>query len=187
MTSERIRVAKLGGSLLALDDLAHRLEDWLGHEPPAKTVMIVGGGPPVEMLRRWSIKRRWSKEQSHWSAIHVMGINARRMTQSADDWPLISDLGQAMNDDSPLVVLDVEDALRSQESGGGASLPYSWEVTSDSIAAWLAIQLGTEELVLFKSVSAKGADLEELSANGVVDSYFPEAAAGLVVRIINLA
>jgi aspartokinase-like uncharacterized kinase len=92
-----------------------------------------------------------------------------------------------MNDDSPVVVLDVEDALRSQDAGGGASLPCSWEVTSDSIAAWLAIQLGTEELVLFKSVSAKAADLEELSANGVVDGYFPEAAAGLVVRIINLA
>lgn len=186
MTSERLRVAKLGGSLLALDDLPHRLEDWLGHEPPAKTVMIVGGGPPVEMLRRWSIKRRWSNEQSHWSAIRVMGINARRMTQSADDWPLIFDLGHAMNDDSSLVVLDVEDALRSQDAGG-ASLPCSWEVTSDSIAAWLAIQLGTEELVLFKSISAKGEDLEELSANGVVDGYFPEAAAGLVVRIINLA
>ena len=47
-------------------------------------------------------------------------------------------------------------------------LPASWDVTSDSIAAWVARKAGAERLVLLKAVA--GAD--------VVDAYFPTALEG---------
>ena len=44
-------------------------------------------------------------------------------------------------------------------------LPASWDVTSDSIAAWVAREAGAERLVLVKAVE-------------VVDDYFPTAIKG---------
>ena len=43
-------------------------------------------------------------------------------------------------------------------------LPHSWDVTSDSIAAWVAGAVGARELVLVKPAGAAGAD--------TVDPYF---------------
>jgi dihydroneopterin aldolase len=46
-------------------------------------------------------------------------------------------------------------------------LPHSWDVTSDSIAAWVAGAVGARRLVLVKPAGAAGADL--------VDPYFSRA------------
>jgi 5-(aminomethyl)-3-furanmethanol phosphate kinase len=47
-------------------------------------------------------------------------------------------------------------------------LPASWDVTSDSIAAWVAHKVGAERLVLVKAAHGPG----------VVDEYFPRAIEG---------
>ena len=46
-------------------------------------------------------------------------------------------------------------------------LPASWDVTSDSIAAWVAREAGAERLVLVKAADGLG-----------VDEYFPKALEG---------
>lgn len=46
-------------------------------------------------------------------------------------------------------------------------LPASWDVTSDSIAAWVAREAGAERLVLVKAADGLG-----------VDEYFPRALEG---------
>jgi aspartokinase-like uncharacterized kinase len=38
-------------------------------------------------------------------------------------------------------------------------LPHSWDVTSDSISAWVAGQIGASRLVLVKPPSASGPDI----------------------------
>jgi aspartokinase-like uncharacterized kinase len=69
-----------------------------------------------------------------------------------------------------------------------AKLPHTWETTSDSIAARVAVCLGADELVLLKSVTPKsGENLETLAKLGLVDKFFPHAANMLCnVRIVNL-
>jgi aspartokinase-like uncharacterized kinase len=71
-------------------------------------------------------------------------------------------------------------------------LPASWDVTSDSIAAWVAGQTGAERLVLVKGVDGLFADwpprgqslgrvsVAELAAlrPGGVDPYFPTVLKG---------
>jgi hypothetical protein len=70
------------------------------------------------------------------------------------------------------------------EAGGRAkTLPAGWEVTSDSIAARVAVECG-RGLLLVKSVPPPpcpaGADVcSALAAAGWVDQYFPVAAAAL--------
>ena len=58
-------------------------------------------------------------------------------------------------------------------------LPLSWDVTSDSIAAWAAIQLRATELVLLKSCDVPNASVTELAAFGIVDAYLPTLAPQL--------
>lgn len=67
-------------------------------------------------------------------------------------------------------------------------LPHSWDVTSDSIAARLAVFLQADELVLLKSsVPMHSITLPDAADTGYVDRYFPLAAAGLRrIRCVNL-
>ena len=72
------------------------------------------------------------------------------------------------------------------------ALPASWEVTSDSIAAWVAAQTGAGRLVLLKAVDGLFAEwpprgqplarlsIAELTAlrTGGVDAYLPTVLEG---------
>ncbi len=53
-----------------------------------------------------------------------------------------------------------------------ASLPASWDVTSDSLALWLARRLRAEALLLIKQRGGAG-DIAALSRDGVLDAHFP--------------
>jgi dihydroneopterin aldolase len=55
-------------------------------------------------------------------------------------------------------------------------LPHSWDVTSDSIAAWVAGALGAAALVLVKAAGAAG--------DGLVDAYFARALPAGVAHLI---
>src|SRR5260370_40673337 len=57
---------------------------------------------------------------------------------------------------------------------GAAEIPPSWDVTSDSLAAWLAGKIGAERLVLVKQVEpASGtARVADLAERGIVDRAF---------------
>ena len=183
MKTAMIRVVKLGGSLLGLDQLYNRIDIWLRDQPPAKTVIIVGGGPAVEMIRHWAARQQWPDRRSHWTAIRAMGYNTRRL---AGHWQLVTDLEQAKQAAQSPVLLEVETTLRAMEENRQDPLPWSWEVTSDSIAARIARELGSGELVLLKSTSSSSGDPEQLAREGIVDSYFPQAAHSLDTRVINL-
>ena len=52
-------------------------------------------------------------------------------------------------------------------------LPHSWAVTSDSIAAWAAIQIRASRVILLKSCQVPTATVPELARLGIVDSYLP--------------
>jgi 5-(aminomethyl)-3-furanmethanol phosphate kinase len=56
-----------------------------------------------------------------------------------------------------------------------AGLPETWELTSDSLAAWLGGKLAAGSLVLIKHgrFEAAAIDAQDLVACGVVDPLFP--------------
>ncbi|OHB75220.1 MAG: hypothetical protein A2W31_18695 [Planctomycetes bacterium RBG_16_64_10] len=89
-----------------------------------------------------------------------------------------------------LTVLDSWSFLRDEEPHvPGTCLPESWAVTSDSIAARLAIAVPADELVLLKSaLPAPGARIPQLVRDGYVDPFFGMLSAELPpVRAVNLA
>ena len=56
------------------------------------------------------------------------------------------------------------------------SIPHSWDVTSDSLAAWLATKLNAKQLILVKSdkPSASQLCLKRMTIDGVVDEAFSD-------------
>lgn len=87
-------------------------------------------------------------------------------------------------------VVDAGRWLATRDGTAGGELPASWDVTSDSIAAWVAGEVGAEELVLFKSLSADGSGaIAEWSERGWIDAFFPRMAArlrGCSIRLVGL-
>ncbi|MBP3959479.1 hypothetical protein J8F10_29900 [Gemmata sp. G18] len=75
-----------------------------------------------------------------------------------------------------------------EDEGCPGALPHSWSVTTDSIAARAALVLRAERLVLLKSVDVPpGTPWEFASANGWVDTHFPQIAKALAcpIEVVN--
>jgi hypothetical protein len=63
-------------------------------------------------------------------------------------------------------------------------LPHSWEVTSDSIAARVAVVAEARRLILLKSSTCpEPMDWSKASRDGFVDVYFHRVIAGTTVQV----
>jgi len=69
-----------------------------------------------------------------------------------------------------------------------AGLEASWDITSDSLAAWLAKKLPATELILIKSAAIDSSlSLHQLTEQHIVDTAFCDfvAKAGFKTQVIN--
>jgi len=194
MSVPAIRVVKIGGSLFDYPDLATAWNQWVSRESKMMTVMIAGGGPYADLVRQWDKQFQLSEETAHWMCVTSMSITATLLHQQLPGTLLIDDWQELIkwrSSDKPAgsSVFLAESFLKTIETSlPGDSLPQTWAVSSDSIAARLAEVLSAEELVLCKSASiSPGSGWQQLADEGFVDQYFPEIAARLpVVRWLNL-
>jgi aspartokinase-like uncharacterized kinase len=179
---------KIGGSLLDLPDLPTRLHTWLGHRRVTGHVLLVGGGALADVLRRQHAIRPLNEVAAHWACIELMAINARLVSAELN-LPTVkySDL----RSDVHAQFLDVIDFMENVEPiMAGRKLPAGWLVSSDSIAARMAIVLDADELLLLKSSECPrqfDADLSRLAATGYIDEFLPQLWEGqMPLQFVNL-
>ena len=177
------RVVKIGGSLLRRGDVVDRLRLLLTDLPPAESTLVVaGGGPSVRELRAVQDSLGADDEAAHWAAVDVMSANTRLLADAAA-MPIIDYHGPDSVARGPCGALLANWLRRVSER----RLARNWSVTSDSIAAMLAAELGAE-LLLCKSAPPPTDDLRSAAAVGYVDEFFPQAAAGVqAVAAVDLA
>lgn len=173
-----IRVVKVGGSLLARAELPAALSAWLAEQPGGHVVLIAGGGELVDVIRTADRVHKLDETAAHWLAIGAMRVTARLLATLLSEAALVDSWNELrQRAASPgITIFDVEQFLRQVEPNlPGRKLPEGWDVTSDSIAARVAIVLGARELVLLKSTppSNPAATISELSAVGYVDRFLP--------------
>lgn len=176
----RVVVFKLGGSLLDLPDLTGRISQVLSLRPDARPVLVIGGGAAANVVRAWDAQHRLGDDTAHELALLAMGLNEQflehvlprsRLVRSARQFEMAAGEGA-------LSILCAHCFLKWGESVGHAPLPHSWEVTSDSIAAWSARVLRADELVLMKSVPCPaGMSADEAARAGLVDACFAGIAS----------
>jgi aspartokinase-like uncharacterized kinase len=185
MNRKFLRVAKVGGSLFDYPELPATLRGWLDIQPGC-TVLIAGGGPLAEAIREVDTTFRLTEAAAHRLAIEAMRVSAELLVSLLPETPLVRSIADARArlPTHTVVILDAAELLASPE----CSLPSNWDVTSDSIAAHVASELGAHELVLFKS-TALPANTSRIQAAEMVlvDRYFVEAALNCsAVRWVNL-
>lgn len=188
MSKPTFQVVKLGGSLLDFAGWESQFWRWLRASQCAQTIVVVGGGAPVERLRDEQFVRGLTEFDAHWEAIGAMGHNARRvaaklLTPKIARKLVVSRLEQLTRAlrQQPLVFVDPLELLREDEPiAEGKKLPCSWDVTSDSIAARICEMIGCQSLTLLKStLPGSAGDYAAAAGSGYVDQFFPTAAAHL--------
>jgi 5-(aminomethyl)-3-furanmethanol phosphate kinase len=166
---KRLIVVKLGGS----HAFAPELRTWLGAiaEARGRAVIVPGGGPFANAVRAAQAGMGFDERAAHAMAMMAM-----------------AQFGRALMSFEPTIRLAtsraaIRHALREgmipvwspEAMATAAGLPETWELTSDSLAAWLAGSLGAESLFLIKHGRFDGRTLDarDLAARGVVDPLFP--------------
>jgi hypothetical protein len=167
-------VVKVGGSLLrhpaALDAVMSLLGD---RARRARMVVVPGGGAFADAVRGVDGSVRLSPSAAHWAAIRGMDQCAEVLVDKCLGAALVADRSgiEMAHREGRLAVLAPHRWLRDADP-----LPHSWDVTGDSIAAWLAGALGAPRLVLVKAPGARGT---------LVDASFERVKpAGLETHIV---
>ncbi len=169
-------LCKVGGSLLNWDQLPARLQQFLDQlNQPA--VLLVGGGKVADLVRKWDRIFNLGEEQSHHLAIDSMRLTAALLCSIVPGTCLVKtqcELESALRDGfTP--VLSAADWLNQLEAETENGLAHTWEMTSDSIALWLAAALEIKRLILLKSTDLPPQfDLKTASRHGFLDGGFPE-------------
>lgn len=170
-------VVKVGGGLLGIPGALATVLDALrsARATGARFVVVPGGGPFADAVRQAQPMLGIGDDAAHWMAILGMDQLAHALADRLPGAVLVADrdaLARGL-DEGAIPVLAPSAWLRAADP-----LPHGWHVTSDSIAAWVAAQLGASRLVLVKPASRPLAE--------VVDGYF-EAALGEGTEVTVLA
>lgn len=166
-------IVKLGGSLHDAPELGI----WLGllaTAPGPARIVVPGGGPFADAVRELQPQLGFGEIEAHRMAILAMqqyglflhGLEPRlRLAETREE---LGAAGSAV-------------WLPWRLAGRHPALRPSWDVTSDSIAAWLAAEIGAEALLLVKSAALPEGEATAamLTCAGVLDPCFPAYAAAL--------
>ena len=167
-------VIKLGGAQAR----GGRLGDWLDaiSVHAGRLVVVPGGGPFADVVRATQKQIGFDDVAAHEMAMIAMSQFGRALASLRPGFEL-ADSEAALRD-----------ALRRgrtpiwspERMALAAGLKASWDLTSDSLAVWLAGWLEAERLILVKHGAPGSA--AKLVLGGVVDPLFPAYLAKTGVR-----
>jgi 5-(aminomethyl)-3-furanmethanol phosphate kinase len=164
-----LTVIKLGGSFAFAPELRDWINAILGHA--GRIIVVPGGGPFADTVRAAQTEMRFDDRTAHRMALLAMeqyGCAIAAMSER-------------------LHPADSLEAVRAGLAGGKVpvwlptlmvladpAIPQSWDVTSDSLAAWLAGRIGAERLILVKHLHTVESTLpaSNLVACNMIDRAF---------------
>ena len=169
-------IVKLGGSLARLPELKLWLQI-LARFGKGKVVIVPGGGVFADQVRELQERWHFSDSSAHRMALRAM--EQYGLTLCAIEPELVPAAG----------IDEVRTALESSrvpvwfpytDLATDTTVAHSWEVTSDSLSAWLTRALDAERLLLVKScpLPSEPVSVAYLARQGIVDCAFPTFLLG---------
>lgn len=171
-------VVKIGGSLA----YAAELPAWLAAlalHGGGRAVIVPGGGPFADLVRRAQAHHGYADATAHAMALLAMaqyglmmaGIEGRLVAAAG-----LSQIREVLATGRVPVWIPGPD--------GAPGVRASWEVSSDSLALWVAGQIGATDLALVKSrAPSPGVHrAPDLCTQGALDAAFPGALACTAVE-----
>ncbi|MBO0756248.1 MAG: hypothetical protein J2P54_10335 [Bradyrhizobiaceae bacterium] len=162
-------VVKLGGSIA----FSRHLRAWISALAACagRAVIVPGGGPFADAVRSAQSGMGFDEEAAHHMALLAMEqygralISLNGLLAAADSAGVIH---RALTAGKVPVWMPARMALAADD------VARSWDVTSDSLAAWLAGRIGASRLFLVKHVPFRSGRVrcDDLVAKSVVDKAF---------------
>jgi dihydroneopterin aldolase len=163
-------VVKVGGSYA----FSSALKSWIDAVAACagRVVVVPGGGPFAETVRAAQPKMGFDDRAAHEMALLAMEQYGCALASLGAGWRLAA---------SAAAILDVlreggvpvwSPTLMLRDAN---DVPWSWDVTSDSLAAWLAGRIGANRVLLVKQLEPPPGRLRaaDLVADGIIDPAFP--------------
>lgn len=189
----------VGKAVSRLEKILPRDADREYVESASRVLIIPGGGAAADEIRRLDLLASLAPERSHRAAIHAMSLNAVVLARTlANPFSVVTSRSEAFSAWElaripilcPAAFLNKEETgLRSDSSpelSVSKRLPASWDITSDSIAAWISHRWPATQLVLAKSADEPDSEILKWARCGAVDPAFEELSRGLQVQWANL-
>lgn len=167
-------VIKIGGALSTISGALVAVGQGVARLAARRRVVVIpGGGPFARAVRDFDQVHALSPSAAHWMAILAMDQYAWALAERIPESVVVEDQGgiSEAHRTHRIPILAPYHWLRAADE-----LPHTWDVTSDSLAAYLTTLLGAGELLLVKPV-AGGREL--------CDPWFERAVpAGMPWRIV---
>lgn len=178
-----LTVIKLGGSFA----LSPCLRDWIAAVAACagRVVVVPGGGPFADAVRATQAPMGFDDRAAHRMGLLAMeqfGCAIASLDERLSPADSLESIRRRLADGKVPVWLPARMTLAD------ASIPQSWDVTSDSLAAWLAGRIGAKRLILVKHFQAIGNKMPaaDLTARNIIDGAFVDflAASGVAAFIL---
>ena len=134
------QVVKIGGSLFPnyAIDLAKKLEN-------TNSLIVLGGGEFANLIRKYDSEINFSQETNHWTARDCMDIIAKLVNDKVESTKLAYSIDDAIaiSNEGFTPIFVVSKFLREDDP-----FECSWDVTSDSIAAYISHRLNANLLIV---------------------------------------
>jgi aspartokinase-like uncharacterized kinase len=150
-------LVKLGGSILEnpqnLDSTLNQFKNLVFSKDKINRVIILpGGGSYANFIRTIDSKLSIGGDLSHWMAILAMEKNAKELYKRNKGLKLCDNFEKLKiyldkKEERKMLIFAPFDFLHQDDT-----LPHSWEVTSDSIALYIARKLNLNRCFLIKNV-----------------------------------
>ncbi len=163
-------VVKLGGSTAYHAEM----REWVFALAAARMplILVPGGGPFADQVRNAQKQMRFSDQTAHSMAILAMDQMGLAIAEMHDRLVPARSFEEI---EAALERREIPLWLPSQICLSETEIPQSWDMTSDSLAAWLAGRIGAQVLLLIKQTNAfdGNSQILNLVADGIVDPLLP--------------
>ena len=178
-------VIKLGGSLAQSDMLVNCLQKLKQNYKTRSIVIVPGGGAFANQVRLAQQQFKFDDSTAHRMAILAMQQMAFLINGLNKTLPIAHSITMV-----PSLIQQHKTVIWSPDiiELDNAGIRPSWDITSDSLSAWVANTLSAKELILVKAATInKNYTLKKLAKADIIDQSFCDyvSQVNYKVTIIN--